>query len=188
MILGPGERGLVVGDRSDANTVRFNHFNVDVDPSGGNSFTTEVLVEINDAQNAVVLEGYTNAPDGLWDVVIGPRAGDSYVDATSSRRYLRVKREAFGAVDFTKFDPHRHERMAIALYPDSLEAFDRTTSGSGEVTLRGGAVEHRVSGSATATVQRSVTLGYDNISFQNPGVIQTHVAASAADDQEGWLV
>jgi hypothetical protein len=67
VILRPEHKGVVVGEKGNTNdSMSFHIFYVDVDPGGG----AKRLVEINDNQNAVVMEGFTPVVNGEWDVEI----------------------------------------------------------------------------------------------------------------------
>lgn len=191
-VFGPAKKGIVIGEADDPNdTHSFNIFHVDVDPLGGGATGTERLVEINDNQNGVILEGFTPVLGGEWDVEIAGSSRDSFVSSNGSNHFLRVKRESMDFVDQTKTDPISHENFEIDLMPDSLAFYRTDTSGSGSVepSDAGMVVQHtgETSGSV-ATIARQVPYDFGNSSFTNQAAIQTNLQATANDGQEAWVV
>lgn len=184
VILAPEEKGVVVGEKGNtADSMSFHLFNVDVDPRAG----AVRLVEINDNQNAVVLEGFTPVINGEWDVEIAGDAIDSFVTTHTSNSFLRVKRENLDLTDETKSDPFSHETFELDLMPDSLEFYktDSTGSGSVEPSDEGMVVQSTgTTAESVAAISRKIPYDFGNSSFTNQAAIQTHLKATSNSDQE----
>lgn len=188
MILGPTEKGIVIGEaEKEQDSIGFQLFYADVDPLGGGVDSTKRLVEINDSQNGVVLEGFTPALGGEWDVEIAGSSIDSFVTTNGSNHFLRVKRESMDVVDQTKYDPISHETFEVDLIPDSLGFYKTNTSGSGTVEPSDEGMVVQSTGDSSesiATISRKIPHDFGNSSFTNQAVIQTNLKATSNTDQE----
>jgi len=190
VIRGPTETGIKLGDPElQEATVGFFLCNVFVD--GAPNDATQ-LVENNGKQNTVKLHGYTTATGGEWDVVLNHGQMDGTVWAATRRNDLRVKREVLQHADMTKFDPFGYEVIDLSQRPGSLDGFEVTTTGSGDVSLDGeiGAVVHATGPVPTsrAAVHRRRAHDFDRVSFDNPSVLQTSVRLPDEFGQVAWLV
>lgn len=191
-VFGPAKKGIVIGEADNPHdTHSFNLFYAEVDPLGGGATSTERLVEINDNQNGVVLEGFTPALGGEWEVEIAGSSRDSRVTTVGSNHFLRVKRESMDFVDQTKTDPISHETFEVDLIPDSLGFYKTEASGSGSVEPSDeGMVVQSTGGTAgsVAAISRKVPHDFGNSSFTNQAAIQTNLKATSNAGQEAWAV
>lgn len=190
-VFGPAKKGIVIGERGKPDTHSFNLFYAEVDPLGGGATSTERLVEINDNQNGVVLEGFTPVLGGEWEVEIAGASRDSFVTTVGSNHFLRIKREAMDFVDTTKTDAISHENFEVDLMPDSLAFYKTETLGSGAVepSDEGVVVQHTGdSAGSVAAIARQVPLDFGNSSFTNQAAIQTNLEATSNEGQEAWVV
>lgn len=185
-IFRPGKKGIVIGQEGVEDTHSFHTFYVDIDATQ----STERLVEIHDNENGVLLEGFTPARAGDWDVEITDESKDSYVAAVGASQLLRVKRDSIEFQDKTKSDPFRHEVFEIDLLPDSLAAYEATTRAHGDISLDAGSVTLTTGqgGGSFATLQRPIPFDYANMSFTNQAALQTSLHVGDNDGQEGWIV
>lgn len=186
-VVHPSETGILVGDDSAADAVHNQTFYASVK---GEASDATSLIEINDSRNGVFLETHTPATGGDWDVVIRHSVEDAFFLPLTGRDSIRVKREAYVAADFSKFDPFRHEVMELDLEPESLAGYEEIEAGTGETSLAKGLVVHDTGDEAGswANVRKRMNFNFGRLRFDNPASLQTHVELADNDDQEAWLL
>lgn len=190
VIRGPTDTGISLGDDDvDQSTVGFFLCNAYID---GETNDANRLVELNDKQHAVKLNGYTPATGGEWDVEVNTKQMDGTVWATTRRNDLRVKREVLQHADMTKFDPFGYEVLDFSQRPESLDGYETITAGSGQISLAGpdGHVEQStgLEPLSWANVRARAVHDFGRLSFDNPAIFQTSVMIPDDVDQEAWLV
>jgi hypothetical protein len=186
-VIHPEETGILVGDDSAADTVHNQTFYASVK---GRASQAASLVEVNDSRNGVFLETHTPATGGDWDVVIRESVEDALVLPLTGRDTIRVKREAYGATDFSKFDQFRHEVMELELDPESLAGYEEIEAETGETSLAEGLVVHETGEErgSWANVRKRMDFNFGRLRFDNAATLQTHVEVAENDDQQGWLL
>lgn len=189
VVRGPTEAGIVVGDETTRDSVGFFLFNAAID---GEINDARRLVTFNDQQHGVVLQGFTPATGGDWDVEMDDLSLDCPVVAPAHQSDLRVKREILQTADLSKFDPFGHEVVATNLSPDSLDAYERVEQGTGAVVhdATAGRIEHRTGAELESRAALSRRLEHDAgmLSFDEPGVVQTSLIALDDIGQRARLV
>lgn len=177
IIRGPTDTGIKLGREGDQIWDSFSYSVVNAFVDGATNDARR-LVEINDRTNRVTLEGYTPATGGDWDVEVNRQSVYSSVGAPTGRRELRVKRNSFLLNDETKHDPIS-EVTEIELLPDSLEGYEITTVGDGDVSLTDGGLVALSTGElgedGARLVRRVDPLDAPGLSFDAPAVLQTNV-------------
>lgn len=189
IVRGPTEAGVVVGDTSTQDSIGFFLFDLAVD---GAINDANRLIVFNDKQNGAILEGFTPATGGDWDVEMADLSLDCPVIAPARSDDLRVKREILQTADLTNFDTFGNQELATNLSPASLDGYERIEQGSGSVVLDGtaGRVEHATGAELDSQAGLTRRLEYDfgDLSFDDTGVVQTCLIARDDTGQRAHLV